>query len=47
MTLKVRNTVDFRGWILGWGENVEVQEPRSLRNQMKDILDSTRKLYKT
>jgi predicted DNA-binding transcriptional regulator YafY len=45
MTLKVRNTVDFRGWILGWGENVEVIEPRYLRDQISGILDSTKKLY--
>ncbi len=31
MTLKVTPTIDFLSWILGWGEYVEVLEPRELR----------------
>jgi predicted DNA-binding transcriptional regulator YafY len=44
MTLKVRNTLSFRTWILRWEKWVEVLEPLSLRNQMAKMvrsLDST------
>jgi predicted DNA-binding transcriptional regulator YafY len=34
MTLKVRNTLDFRSWILGWGPDVEVLEPENLRKSV-------------
>jgi predicted DNA-binding transcriptional regulator YafY len=46
ITLKVRNTVDFRGWVLGWGENVEVLGPPSFRKQIIRIMDLARGLYK-
>jgi predicted DNA-binding transcriptional regulator YafY len=46
MTLKVKNTIDFRGWILGWGNNVEVIEPPSLRKQIKDIFELSCNIYK-
>lgn len=44
MTLKVRNTLSFRTWIMRWEKWVEVLEPRSLRNQIAKMvrsLDST------
>ena len=34
MILKVTNTIDLRAWILGWGEEVEVQEPIELRKNI-------------
>ena len=34
MTLKVRNTVDFRAWVRGWGHKVEVLEPQALRDRL-------------
>jgi predicted DNA-binding transcriptional regulator YafY len=34
MTLRVRNTNDFRSWILGWGGDVKVIKPKKLRNQI-------------
>jgi predicted DNA-binding transcriptional regulator YafY len=46
MYVKIRNTVDFRGWVLGWGENVEVLEPESLRKQVIKISDLVRKIYR-
>ena len=34
MTLKTRNTLSFRTWIMRWEKEVEVLEPRSLRQQI-------------
>jgi predicted DNA-binding transcriptional regulator YafY len=34
MTLKVYNTGDFKAWVLGWGQDVEVLEPKLLRHQV-------------
>ncbi len=34
MTLKVQNTIDLRAWILGKGADVEVLEPKFLRDQI-------------
>ena len=34
MTLRVSNTYDFRSWVLGWGDEVEVLEPEILREQI-------------
>jgi hypothetical protein len=31
LIFRVRDTLDFRAWILGWGGNVEVLEPKILR----------------
>jgi predicted DNA-binding transcriptional regulator YafY len=46
MTLKTRNTVEFTAWILGWGNSVEVLEPKILRDQIiktaQSILDAYR-----
>jgi predicted DNA-binding transcriptional regulator YafY len=43
MTLKIMDTVDFRSWILGWGEKIEVLEPRELR---KDVMSMAKKIMK-
>jgi proteasome accessory factor B len=45
MTLNIRNTVDFRGWVMGWGENVEVLEPQVLRDQIIEINNAVRNIY--
>lgn len=45
MTLRVRNTVDFRAWILGWGDNVEVLAPEVMRNQIIKTGKSILKVY--
>jgi proteasome accessory factor B len=45
MELSVNNTRDFRSWILGWGDEVEVLEPAKLRNQIIQINESVRRMY--
>jgi predicted DNA-binding transcriptional regulator YafY len=45
MTLNINNTVDFRSWILGWGDAVEVLEPESLRKRIKEINKSVYDMY--
>jgi len=45
MELSVNNTYDFRSWILGWGDEVEVLEPVKLRNQIININESVRNMY--
>jgi predicted DNA-binding transcriptional regulator YafY len=40
LTLRVRDNIDFRSWILGWRDNVEVVEPKILRNQISNIASS-------
>ena len=39
-TFKVRNVADFRTWVLGWGNDVEVLEPQAFREQIVDLLKS-------
>jgi predicted DNA-binding transcriptional regulator YafY len=46
MTLNVQNTIDFRSWILGKGEDVEVLEPESLRQQIIEANEAVRNLYR-
>ncbi|MDD5702332.1 MAG: WYL domain-containing protein [Dehalococcoidales bacterium] len=45
MTLRVNNTYDFRSWILGWGDEVEVLEPENLRSWMIGLNKSISKIY--
>ena len=45
MTLGVQNTMYFRQWIMGWGNEVEVLEPKSLRNRIIEITGSMLELY--
>jgi len=44
--LNVQNTIDFRSWILGKGEDVEVLEPMSLREQIIQVNKAVLRLYK-
>jgi predicted DNA-binding transcriptional regulator YafY len=45
VTLRVNNNPDFRSWVLGWGDEVEVLQPESLRNYIIRINKSTSELY--
>jgi predicted DNA-binding transcriptional regulator YafY len=45
MTLEVRDTMYFRAWLLGWGDNMEVLEPESLRNEITQFAKSLVNLY--
>lgn len=45
MTLKVFNTGDFQAWVLGWGRDVEVLEPKVLRNQMAHDIQTLNNMY--
>ena len=40
-----RITTDFRSWILGWGDEVEVIEPAELRDEIIRINQSVRNMY--
>jgi predicted DNA-binding transcriptional regulator YafY len=46
MTLQVQNTIDFRSWIMGKGEDVEVLEPESLRRQIIQANQAVMNLYR-
>jgi predicted DNA-binding transcriptional regulator YafY len=37
MTLKVRDRIHFCNWIIGWADEVEVLEPESLKNQIREV----------
>lgn len=45
MTVRVKVNHDFCSWILSWGDEVEVLEPKSLREDMIKTIDSLRKKY--
>ena len=45
MTLKVYNTGDFQAWVLGWGKDVEVIEPKALRHQMAHDIQALNDVY--
>jgi predicted DNA-binding transcriptional regulator YafY len=45
MTANVPLTRDFRSWVLGWGDEVEVIEPVTLRDEIININDSVRNMY--
>jgi predicted DNA-binding transcriptional regulator YafY/transposase-like protein len=45
MTLRVRNTIDLQAWILGWGNDVEVLEPLTFRDQIKGMIKSMMDIY--
>ena len=45
MTLNVVDSWDLRSWILGWGDEVEVLEPESLRRQIQLVVDSLADIY--
>ncbi|MGQ9545542.1 MAG: helix-turn-helix transcriptional regulator [Dehalococcoidia bacterium] len=45
MTLKVSPTVDFYSWILGWGEKIEVLEPKEVREVVMSTAKKMVKVY--
>jgi predicted DNA-binding transcriptional regulator YafY len=45
MTLRVTDTVELHSWIMGWGEFVEVLEPRELREEVAKTARNMTKLY--
>ena len=45
ISLKVRDSIRFRNWILGWGDSLEVLEPQTLRNQIRDSIKSLAHIY--
>ena len=45
MILKVTDTVDFYSWIMGWGEKIEVLEPKELREYVRHTAKAMVKLY--
>jgi predicted DNA-binding transcriptional regulator YafY len=42
---KVVITSDFRSWVLGWGNEVEVIEPEKLRSEIIGMNESVRNMY--
>ena len=46
MTLRIRPTRDFRAWVLGFGDMVEVLEPGILRKQIIELIGSMQNIYK-
>jgi predicted DNA-binding transcriptional regulator YafY len=45
MTLKIAITVEFLAWILGWGEKIEVLEPKELREKVMETAEKIAKIY--
>lgn len=45
-TIKIGSAI-FKGIILGFGESIEVLEPNSLRNRIKQKLNKAAKQYTT
>jgi predicted DNA-binding transcriptional regulator YafY len=45
MSLKVRDYIHIRSWIMKWGDDVEVIEPETLRNQIRDTAQSISNIY--
>lgn len=45
IALKVRNDINFRSWVLRWGNDVEVLKPETLRNQISEIAQSLVGMY--
>ena len=43
----VPDTYDLRWWLLGFGDQVEVLAPKSLRNEFTELAASMRDIYKT
>lgn len=47
MTLSVTGTLEMTPWIRGWGPDVEVLEPESLRSEFMEYVEKLSKLYFT
>jgi len=45
MTLRVTDTVDLYSWIMGWGEKIEVLEPKELREEVMQTAKRMVKIY--
>jgi predicted DNA-binding transcriptional regulator YafY len=45
MTLRVIITAEFRAWVLGWGSEVEVIAPPSLKREIIRINEAVRRMY--
>ena len=45
MILKVTDTVDFYSWIMGWGEKIEVIEPKEIREEIMKTAKATLQVY--
>ena len=45
MTLRVTDTVDLYSWVLGWGEKIEVLEPKELREEVMNTAKNMVKVY--
>jgi predicted DNA-binding transcriptional regulator YafY len=45
MTFKIRDATYFRAFILGFGDDVEVLEPETLREQIKSLVFSLQDIY--
>lgn len=46
MTLLVNDTYEFFSWLMGWGEKVEVLEPKEIRDRIIETVETMRDLYK-
>ena len=47
MTLRMRNAIYLRGWILGWGTEVEILKPIWLRDKMASVFKSLSEIYRS
>ncbi|QRG68657.1 helix-turn-helix transcriptional regulator [Brevibacillus choshinensis] len=45
VTLRVRQTEEVMHWVLGWGAHIEVLEPESFRNEIREEIEKMRKRY--
>ncbi len=45
MTFKVNHTPELLSWILGWGNRLEVLEPKELRREVMQSLKATSEVY--
>lgn len=43
--VKVNGIEEISRWILGFGENAEVLEPKELREKVKTTIENLRKIY--
>jgi len=45
LTANIQDTKELRWWLLGFGDQVEVLEPKALRSEIMNIIQSAAKLY--
>jgi predicted DNA-binding transcriptional regulator YafY len=45
VTYQVRDSIEFRSWILGWGSEVEVLEPKTFRDEITNIIKALSEIY--